>query len=127
MPEPVVFISEFRVRTGAELPLRRTFAETVELIQSSKPDTALFAAYFDASGSTVRFVHAFPDGEALRRHFEGADDRADAVADMLEPVAFELYGDTPRESVDQLRRDADASGAELRLFPAAMGGFLRTP
>jgi hypothetical protein len=127
MPEPVVFISQFRVRKGAEQPLRRAFAETVELIQSSKRDTALYAAYLDGSAGSVRFVHAFPDGKALRRHFEGADDRAGAVANILVPVAFELYGDSPPESVDQLRLDADAAGAEMRLFPTAIGGFLRSP
>jgi quinol monooxygenase YgiN len=126
MPEPVVFISQFRVRADGEQPLRSAVLQAVDLIRSTKPGTALFAAYLADDASTVRFAHAFADRDAVQRHFEGALDRAMSVADLLAPAGFELYGDAPTPVVDQLRRDADAAGVRLERFPTAIGGFLRT-
>ena len=126
MPEPVVFISQFRVHPGAEQPLRTAVGQAIDLIRTTKPGTTLFAAYLADDRSIVRFVHAFPDGDAVQRHFEGAADRAGSVADILVPAGFELYGDPPPAVVDQLRRDADAAGARLDRFPTSIGGFLRS-
>ena len=75
--------------------------------------------------STVRFVHAFAGGESLRDHFEGADQRAGAVAEILVPAGFELYGRAPAEPTEQLRRDADIAGVIFDQFPDAIAGFLR--
>jgi quinol monooxygenase YgiN len=125
MTEPVVFISEFRVRSGGETPLREAATHAVELIRSAKPGTALYAAYFNGSASTVRFVHAFPDGEALGRHFDGADERAGTVAEILVPAGFELYGRAPAGPTEQLQRDADGAGVLFERFPDAIAGFLR--
>ena len=58
-------------------------------------------------------------------HFEGADERAASIAELMDPVGFDVYGAAPPATVDQLRRDAAASGAELRAFPGSLGGFLR--
>jgi hypothetical protein len=66
MSEPIVFISRFRVRSGGGTQLREAATHAVEVIRSTKPGTALYAAYLDEFKSTVRFVHAFPDGEAPR-------------------------------------------------------------
>jgi hypothetical protein len=126
MSEPVVFISQFRVRRGGETPLREAAAHAVDLIQSTKPGTALYGAYLDESASTVRFVHAFPDGEALVHHFEGADQRAGAVTEILAPSGFELFGRAPAGPTDRLQRDADLAGVLLERFPDAIAGFLRS-
>ena len=125
MSEPVVFVSQFRVRPGGETRLREAAEHAVDLIRSTKPVTALYAAYLDESASTVRFVHAFPDGEALGRHFEGADQRAGAVAEILVPAGFELYGPAPAGPTEHLRRDADIAGVLFERFPDAIAGFLR--
>ena len=125
MSEPVVFISKFRVRRGGEARIRAAAGQAVELIRSTKPGTVLYGAYLDESASTVRFVHAFADGEALRHHFEGAEQRAGTVAEILVPAGFELYGRAPEGPTGQLRRDADAAGVLLERFPDAIAGFLR--
>ena len=125
MTAPTIFISQFRVRSGGETSLREAAAHAVELIRSTKPRTALYGAYLDESASIVRFVHAFPDAEALQRHFEGADERAGTVAEILVPAGFDLYGHAPAGPSEQLRRDADSAGMAIDRFPDAIAGFLR--
>ena len=126
MAEPIVFISRFRVRAGAADAFAKAFTEGVAMIADAKPRTALFAAYVGGNGSELRIVHAFPDAEAMSSHFAGSDERASSIAELVEPAGFEVFGPAPAQAVEQLEREAIATGAELRTYPECVGGFLRS-
>jgi hypothetical protein len=46
---------------------------------------------------------------------------------MIRLLGFEVYGNAPADTVEQLRREAAAAGAELKLLPRGIGGYLRPP
>ena len=125
MTEPIVFISTFRLIDGQRPTFEAMFAEVVEHLASTKPRTALFAAYLEPGGSTVRIVHAFPDETALVDHFEGSDERSRSIADIAVPAAFEIYGPAPAGVIEQLRGEAAATGAGVAAFTEPVAGFLR--
>ena len=125
MDEPIVFISHFRLAPDARPALAEAFAGAVGLIGETKPRTALYAAYLDDAGRDLRIVHAFPDAASMATHFEGAADRANAVATIMAPAGFEVYGGAPPSATEQLRRAAHAAGVRLDLFADPLGGFLR--
>lgn len=125
MSQPIVFISHHRIRDGRADELRAALEAGGRLIRSTKPATVLFAPYFDASGTEVRIVHVFADADAMTRHFVGAAERSASVADLIEPLGFEVYGPAPAEAVEQLRVGAARSAADVVTFPDAIGGFLR--
>ena len=127
MAEPIVFISRFRPRPGKGRAFADAFAAVSPVIDATKPRTMLYAAYVDRDGAELRIVHAFPDAEAMLAHFEGADERAATIADLVDYLGFEVYGAAPTAAIHQLRSTASAVGAELRTFPDGIGGFLRTP
>ena len=127
MTEPIVFVSRNRIVEGRHAEWTAAYANAVDLIGSMKPRTALFAAYLDATGTIVSVVHAFPDGAALARHFEGSDERSRSVSELIEPINLEIYGPAPREAVDQLRREAITNGVRLDVHIESIGGFLRAP
>jgi hypothetical protein len=127
MTEPIVFVSRNRIVEGRRAEWAAAYANAVDLIRSTKPRTALFAAYLDSTGSSVSVVHAFPDAAALARHFEGSDERSRSVSELIEPIDFEVYGPAPREAVDQLRREAGGKGVRLDIHMECLGGFLRAP
>ena len=89
--------------------------------------TALFAAYINDNESELRIVHAFPDAEAMSSHFEGSDERASSIAEIVQPAGYEVFGPAPALAVDQLEREATASGVELKVYRDWVGGFLRAP
>ena len=126
MTEPIVFISRFRIVDGQRGAVESMLAVAVDLIASTKPRTALFAAFLDPAGSELRIVHAFADPAAITEHFEGSSDRSRAIEDLLVPAGFELYGAVPTSVVEQLRREAAEAGIDLAILGPA-GGFLRTP
>jgi hypothetical protein len=125
MSEPIVFISRHRIRHGRADELQAALEAGGRSIRSTKPATVLFAPYFDLSREEVRIVHVFADSRAMTLHFEGAAERTATVADLIEPLSFEVYGPAPAEAVEQLRLLAAESGAGLLAFPDAIGGFLR--
>ena len=127
MAEPIVFISRFRLRPGAADAFAIAFGAAVGPIAASKPRTAMFVAYVDADESEVRIVHTFPDADAMSAHFEGSDERANSITDLVEPMGFEVFGPAPTTAVDQLRREASEAGTGLSVFPRSLGGLLRAP
>jgi hypothetical protein len=128
MAEPVVFISRWGIREGKRAELEAMYARAVGFIASSKPRTALFAAYVDETGDELRIVHAFPDAAAMTDHFEDSEERSASAEEMMELLGFEVHGAAPAGAVDQLRRQAAAvTGAKLTLLPLSIGGYLRAP
>jgi len=125
MPEPIVFVSHFRVREGKLEPLKQGFQANVQRLRSEKPRTLLFLGFFDESTHRVTFVHAFADAHALDLHFEGAGERTRAAYELIEPEGWEFYGTPSDRVMDAMRREAAAAGVPLLHQPAHLGGFVR--
>ena len=64
----------------------------VEGIREGKPRTVLFLSYLDEQGGRISFLHAFPDADAMDQHFEGADERAAAAYEFIEPRGWSSTG-----------------------------------
>lgn len=127
MAGPIVFVSRNRIVDGKRAEFELAFARAVGLIDNTKPETALFAAYVDESGTEVRIVHAFPDASAMALHFEGSSDRTQSASDLITLAGFEIYGQAPETAIDQLRREAATIDARVQVFENPLGGFLRAP
>lgn len=85
----------------------------------------LFIAYVDDEGAEVSFLHAFPDAESMDLHFEGADERAKAAYQYLEPRGWEIYGRPSDGAMGSMREAATGTGVPLTVLPDHLGGFLR--
>lgn len=123
--EPVVFISHFGIKEGTLEDLRRLSEEVIESLRQDKPRTVLYLAYFDEEGTEVSFLHAFPDAESMDLHFDGANERAKAAYQYLEPRGWEIYGRPSDTALGSMREAATGAGVPLTVLPAHLGGFLR--
>jgi quinol monooxygenase YgiN len=121
----VVFISHFGVKEGTLDDLKRLTADVVGRLREQKPGTVLYLAYLDEQGSEISFLHAFPDADAMDAHFEGADERAAAAYQFLEPRGWEVYGTPSDRAMETLRQAATSAGASLTVLPEHLDGFLR--
>ena len=113
MSEPIVFISRNLIREGRRAEFDSLFANAVDLIHGTKPETSLFAAYVDEGGTDVAIVHAFADAAAMALHFEGSDQRSATVSELIEPAGFEIYGPPrlPQSTSCDVRRSRRASAS----------------
>ena len=125
MSEPVVFISHFAIKEGTLGDLRRLSEEVIESLRRGKPRTVLYLAYLDDEGTQVSFLHAFPDAESMDLHFDGADERAKAAYQYLEPRGWEIYGRPSDTALGSMREAATGAGVPLTVLPDHLGGFLR--
>src|SRR5688500_9350422 len=125
MSEPVVFISHFAVKEGALDELKRMSGASVEGIREGKPRTVLFLSYLDEKGGRISFLHAFADADAMDQHFEGADDRAAAAYEFIEPRGWEFYGKPSERAMEGMRATAAKFGVPLIVEPEFNAGFLR--
>jgi len=124
MPEPVVFISHFRIKEGKRDAFRRWFVEGSKGIEAQKSRTLVFLGYLDEEGSHATIVHVFSDAESMDLHVQGADARSREAYDYLEPDGTDIYG-KPSPAVMSLFRQEAASADFLTLQPDHLGGFLR--
>ena len=125
MSDPVVFISHFAVKEGALDELKRMSGAAVEGIREGKPRTVLFLSYLDEQGGRISFLHAFRDADAMDQHFEGADDRAAAAYEFIEPRGWEFYGKPSERAMQGMRATAAKFGVPLVVEPEFNAGFLR--
>lgn len=125
MSEPVVFISHFAIKEGALGDLKRLAADVTEGLREEKPRTVLYLSYLDEEGSRISFLHAFPDADAMDEHFAGADERAAAAYEFIEPRGWEFYGRPNEQALGSMRAAAEQAGVPLTVEPAFNAGFLR--
>lgn len=125
MPEPVVFISHLRVKPGKLPAFRQMSASVTPALEAEKPDTVAFLAYTDASESRVTIVHVFGSADAMDAHFVGADERARAAYEYVEPDGWAIYGTANPAVLEGMSARAAAAGVSLTVEPVFVGGFLR--
>lgn len=124
MGGPIVFVSYHRIKDGQLGPLRKQFQTGGQALKNRNPATALFDGYADEAGGEVSFVHVFPDGQAMKDHLQGADERSQRALEFIEPLRFEIFGD-PGDDVMGAMRKAAGENIELHWKPQAFGGFAR--
>jgi hypothetical protein len=126
MPEPIFFLSHFRLKEGGLDVMRKITSEATAQLQAEKPRTALFLSYVSSDGGVISFLHAFADAEAMDLHFVGADQRAKAASEHMEPLGWEIYGEPSTAALEEMRGAALAAGVPLSLHPEYLAGFLRS-
>jgi hypothetical protein len=124
MSEPIVFVGHHRVKPGKLDELKALVPEIWASMEVEKPRTLMNLAYLNEDGTEVAFMHAFADIEAMRSHWQGADDRAARAYGYIEPIGFEI-GSAGEQIVDGMRAEAAGGGATLTLWPEFVAGFLR--
>ena len=67
----------------------------------------------------------FPDADAMDQHIEGADDRAAAAYEFIEPQGWEFYGKPSERAMEGMRATAAKFGVPLIVEPEFNAGFLR--
>jgi hypothetical protein len=122
--EPIVFISESRVRPGMAGAIRTFLDKGAPQLAAAKPETLVFLAYLDAAAKTLTIVHVFADAGGFAAHVEGADSRSAAAAELIETLSLTIYG-TPTASTLAAIRASTPRSASIEVRAGFVGGFLR--
>ena len=124
MSEPIVFISNQRIKEGKLDGYKQYYRQVAELTEANKPGTVAHLAYANEDGTAVSIVHIFPDAESMELHMLGVDELAKKASEFMEIVSFEVYG-RPSDTVLETMKKIAGSGVTLNIKPQPIGGYIR--
>ncbi len=124
MSEPIVFISNQRVKEGKLEGYKQYYRQVAEQAQADKPSTIAHLAYLNEEGSELSIIHIFPDAEAMELHMRGVDELAKKAYEYVEILGFEIYG-KPADPVLERMMQIVGSRIALNIKPQLIGGYIR--
>lgn len=124
MPEPIVYISRWHIKEGRFADWEAMVRQATGRLEEAKPRTLSFLIYVGDDRRDLTIIHVFADAASFDAHLEGSGQRAQAAYELIEPVAFEMYG-TPSDAAWESFQDILQAGHPFERQPRFMGGFLR--
>ena len=124
MSEPIIFISNQRVKEGKLEGYKDYYRQVAEQAKEHKPGTVAHIAYHNEEGTELSIIHIFPDAEAMELHMRGVDELAKKAYEYVEILSFEIYG-KPAEAVLERMMQIVGSGIALNIRPQLIGGYIR--
>ena len=124
MSEPIVFISNQRIKEGKLDEYTQAYRQVAELTEANKPGTVAHLAYVNEDGTEMSIVHVSPDAESMELHMQGVDELAKKAFEFMEIVSFEIYG-KPSDTVLEMMMQIAGSGVALNIKPQPIGGYIR--
>jgi hypothetical protein len=124
MSEPIVFISNQRIKGGSEAGYKQNYVETVEWIKANRPRTVANLAYLSEDNAEASIVIVFPDAEAMELHMRGLGELPKRALGFMEITSLQIYG-TPTEATMQIMKKIAGSGVALTIKSQPIGGYIR--
>lgn len=124
MSEPIVFISNQRIKESKLDGYKQYYRQVAELTEANKPGTVAHLAYVNEEGTEASVVHIFPDAESMELHMQGVGEIAKKAYEFMEIVSFEIYG-KPSDTVLEMMKQIAGSGITLNIKPQPIGGYIR--
>ena len=124
MSEPIVFISNQRVKEGKLEGYKHYYRQVAEQAKADKPGTIAHIAYHNEEGTELSIIHIFPDAESMEAHMKGVDELAKKAYEYVEILGFEIYG-KPTEAVLERMMQIVGSGIPVNIKPQLIGGYIR--
>lgn len=122
--DPIVFISESRVRPGKAAPLRAFLAMGARGLEAMKPNTLAFLAYLDEAETTLTIVHVFANPDGLDDHVAGAGERSSAADEFIETASMTVHGNASAVGMAAIRHGLAAS-VPVKTGATYVDGFMR--
>ena len=124
MSEPIIFISNQKVKEGKLEGYKQYYRQVAEQAKANKPGTVAHIAYHNEEGSELSIIHIFPDAEAMELHMKGVDELAKKAYEYVEILGFEIYG-KPADTVLERMMQIVGSRIALNIKPQLIGGYIR--
>ncbi len=124
MSEPIVFISNQRIKPGKLEGYKRNYQEVAEFAEAHKPGTVAHLAYLNEAGTEATVVHVFPDAQAMEAHMRGIGQVAQKSAEFMEVVSWQIYG-RPNNAILEGMLKLASPTVTLSIKPLPVGGYIR--
>ena len=79
MSDPIIFISNQKVKEGKLEGLKQYYRQVAEQAKANNPGMVAHLAYHNEEGSELSIIHIFPDAVLMELHTIGVDALAKKV------------------------------------------------
>lgn len=124
MSEPIVVISNLRLKEGRFEEYKQFTRETTKWLETNRPRTLAILEYFSENSAELSIVIIFADADAMQVHMQGLGELPTKSFEYLEPVSLRIYG-MPNEATLQMMKNIAVSEAAFNIRPQAIGGYIR--
>jgi quinol monooxygenase YgiN len=124
MSEPIVFISNQRIKPGKLEGYKEYYRQVAEFTEANKPGTVAYLGYLNEAGGEATIVHVFPDAESMERHMRGVGKIAEKAGEFMEIVSWQIYG-RPNNAVLEAMLKIAGPKVTLSIKPQPIGGYIR--
>ena len=124
MSEPIVFISNQRIKPGKLEGYKQYYQEVAAFAEANKPGTVAHLAYLNEAGTEATVVHVFPDAASMQAHMRGVSEIARKSAEFMEVVSWQIYG-RPSDAVLEGMMKIAGPRVTLDIKPLSVGGYIR--
>ena len=124
MSEPIIFISNQKVKERQLEGYKQYYRQVAEQAKANKPGTIAHIAYHNEDGSELSIIHISSDAEAMELHMKGVDELAKKAYEYVEILSFEIYG-KPANILLQRMLHIVGSSIPLNIKPQLIGGYIR--
>jgi quinol monooxygenase YgiN len=124
MSEPIVFISNQRIKPGKLEAYKEYYRQVAEFTEANKPGTVAHLGYISEDGADATIVHVFPDAQAMEAHMRGIGAITEKAAEFMELVSWQIYGRPSRAVLEGMLKIAGPT-VTLVVRPVPIGGYLR--
>ena len=131
MPQPVAYVSTWRIKEGKFEEYERFYAELVKIVDENEPRLSAFLTFASEDLTEITNVHVFPDSATLDRHMDVLGEKLrvlpsdlSKVLGYLEGVRVEVFG-TPGGTAAEMDQGLVDGGVPFAYKPRYLGGFTR--
>jgi hypothetical protein len=125
MPEHIVYVDRSNVRPGRLAELKVGMQALVDFVEANEPQIVTYNVFFNSDGTQMSVVNAHVDAASLAFHMKVAGPEFPKVAEFIDLVAIDVYGDPGADLVEQLRQKAQMLGSGTVHVHDLHGGFAR--
>lgn len=124
MSEPIVMISNGRIKESKVEEYKGFTRETTEWIKTNRPGTVAILEYISEDNTELSIVLFFSDAEAMEAHMRGLGELPEESREYLEISSIQIYGKPNDATLETMKMIAD-SGIVFNIKPQAIGGYIR--
>lgn len=124
MSEPIVFVSNLRLKEGKVEEYKQFTRETTAWLQANRPRTIAIQEYLSKDGTELSIVIIFADADAMQVHMQRLGELPTKSFEYLEPLNIQIYG-KPNEATLEMMKMIGGSEVTFNIKPHAIGGYIR--
>ena len=123
----IIYVDTSDVRPGRLAELKTAMDDLARFVEANEPQLIAYQVYFSHDSARMTVLHINADSASLEFHMTTAGPQFPPIAEFIDMVSIDVYGEPAGAVVDQLREKAAMLGRGQVRVHSLHAGFSRPP